>query len=136
MTGKMWDGISSTMEKQKLKHLQECYYLDAIMLPNEVAACNCAAHTKKIDDVSKVNDFAEKTAKEAAQGQFELIATLQEVPQPIDKTVLKDMQQHARKSEKDYWKNKVAIENNQGFFCDSNRKTFQEGNMNTTIGEH
>lgn len=68
-----------------------------------MAVCKCAAHTRKAGDVSKGNDFADKTAKEAAQGQFGLIATIQKVPEPIDHTILKDMQQHAPQSGKQFW---------------------------------
>lgn len=63
------------------------------------------------NDVSKGNEFADKTAK-AAAGPFESIATIQKVPQPIDHTILKDMHQ----SEKHFWKNKVN-ENSQGILC-------------------
>lgn len=62
------------------------------MFPSQVAACKRAARTK--NDVSKGNEFADKTAK-AAPGPFESIATIQKVPQPIDHTILKDMHPHA-----------------------------------------
>ena len=65
------------------------------MLPKELAVCKCVAHKKKMEDVSKRNDFADKTAKEAAQGQFGFKATYHEIAEPIDHTVLKVMQQHA-----------------------------------------
>lgn len=42
--------------------------LYATILPDEVAVFKCAAHTRKADDISRGNNFADTTAKETGQG--------------------------------------------------------------------
>lgn len=64
-----------TSSGKPVTHAHLLKQLIAIMLPKEVVVCKCAAHTKKSDEVSKGNYFADKTAKEGAQDQIGLMAT-------------------------------------------------------------
>ncbi len=47
----------------------ECFLLEAILLPDKIAICKCAAHTTNKDFVSTGNARADAAAKDAAAKQ-------------------------------------------------------------------
>uniref|UniRef100_A0A3Q3LJP8 ribonuclease H n=1 Tax=Mastacembelus armatus TaxID=205130 RepID=A0A3Q3LJP8_9TELE len=85
--------------------------LQAVMLPKRLAVCICAAHTRKLDPVSKGNNRVDAIAKAAVQGQFGKcnLYLMEEVKQPIDHEVLSDMQKRAPPAEQQLWLKEGAI---------------------------
>ncbi|XP_033182471.1 uncharacterized protein LOC113151543 [Anabas testudineus] len=86
--------------------------LEAVLLPKTLAVCKCAAHTKGKDPISRGNAFADKIAKEAAEGKHGiLVLTVQdtETATPFDLQVLTDMQQNAPTPEQTLWVKHGAV---------------------------
>ena len=77
--------------------------LQAVQLPQQLAICKCAAHTTGTDPVSRGNAFADKIAKEAAQGQIPTFMMADDLKGWCNDTILQEMQQQSPKSEQDLW---------------------------------
>lgn len=88
--------------------------LGAILLPRTVAVVKCAAHTNKTDDVSKGNDFADKTAKEAAKRAIVDVSTLEE--HSLNNDILKEMQEQSHGAEIKMWQTKGAKTDKNGIY--------------------
>nr|XP_024661405.1 uncharacterized protein LOC106675941 isoform X2 [Maylandia zebra] len=75
--------------------------LEVIMLPKHLALCKCAAHQKDNSAITRGNNFADETAKEAAGRKTEVLALTSSPLIPI--TVLIDEQKAASQNEKTSW---------------------------------
>ena len=85
--------------------------LNAVKLPANIAVCKCAAHTGNTDEVSLGNAYADKIAKEAAEGKHQLLSMSQE--DTLTDEVLKDMQNQSPQQEKQQWlRNGALIKDN------------------------
>ena len=83
--------------------------LQAVLLPQELAICKCAAHTGGTDAISRGNEFADQTAKAAALQELKLCLVAET---EISQDILKDMQNQSPKTEIDLWiKNGATIQN-------------------------
>ena len=79
--------------------------LQAVQLPKQLAICKCAAHTPETNPVSKGNAFADKIAKQAAQGEIKVLSLTENA---LNDKVLQEMQQQSPKPEQELWKRKGA----------------------------
>lgn len=70
--------------------------LDVILLPKQLALCNCAAHQKDKSEIIKGNNFADQAAKLAAQQTVDTLMSASAMQIPLD--VLKDHQPQNRRN--------------------------------------
>lgn len=93
--------------------------LNAVKLPKRLAVRKCAAHTNKTDEVLRENAYADKKAKEAAEGKIEALLT--EDSNEVTNKVLQEMQQQSPEQEKRLWTEKGATIKDGIYTCPQNK---------------